>query len=528
MIRSSRTTRVAAALTGCAAMVAAITFSVVGAPAASAATAPSLTQDPAKAAASWLAGRLADASGKPANDGDHMVYPNSGGFFFDGLTADTVYALAAAQVGADKISAVMSYYQANIAAATSVNDTSGTPGPYDGSVAKAALAAIVAGRDPSHFGGYDLLQKLADDSCQSVSAPASQSDFSTPTCPGVGAGRNIFSSVSQSLILIALKRGNKPVTPAQSSYLLSLQCGDGGFTSGTSPTNCSSDVDATAYGVLALTALGGHPTELTKAKDWLLAQRKAGAYWVSQGGPNEDSTGLAVSALDALHVNVDAARHWLYDQQVIEGPTFGPTASRAALTFLGQFNPDDSIKATADGILGMIPGASLLTVDVTGAVAGLPVLPADGDRRFGSVKQGAKQSVAGTGFSVGEKVTAVLHSTPVTVGTATANSHGSVELSFTVPKSLATGGHTVTLTGASSGLVATTAFTVTAAAAAVSPTPSGGSAGTASATGTPAAGEPTLAATGVPLDRMAAAAVVAAGMLLAGAGMLMLGRRRTA
>jgi len=51
-------------------------------------------------------------------------------------------------------------FAAHVAEYTQVNDTGGAPGPSDGQVAKTALAAIVAGADPTSFGGYDLCGQI--------------------------------------------------------------------------------------------------------------------------------------------------------------------------------------------------------------------------------------------------------------------------------------------------------------------------------------------------------------------------------
>jgi hypothetical protein len=78
-----------------------------------------------------------------------------------------------------------------------------------------------------------------------------------------------------------------------------------------------------------------------------------------------------------------------------------------------------------------------------------------------SLAAGDTQTVHGTGFSAGDTVTAVLGATPVDLGTLTADEHGNVDLTFTVPAGTTTGQHTVTLTGAVSG-AASAAFQVTA------------------------------------------------------------------
>ncbi|MGH8960030.1 MAG: hypothetical protein ACRDWT_02295 [Jatrophihabitantaceae bacterium] len=502
-----------------------------------AAPAPSTTTDPAAAAAGWLAQQFVGPSGKPAANGDHLDYPPTPGYgpaYWSGLTASAVFALAAAKVGAGKIDTALGYMARNVATDANLG-TSRTPGPYDGSVATAALAAIVGGADPSAFGGHNLLQALKDDECAAASKPANEKDFTTPTCPAPGAARNIYSSVSESLAILAEARGaaqhgaKYAPSPAAVKYFLLLQCSDGGFTGQTA--KCTKDsaasVDETAYASAALAALGGHASELARANAWLLGQRKPGSYWIVQGGPDVNSTALAVSALAGAGHDVSRSRAWLASQQVTTGPTVGTGATRGALKYQGAFDPSSSIKATADGVLGLAPHASLATLTAAGAARTLPVFALGAGRaRTSSVSQGGTQSVSASGFAAGETVRGVLHSAPVSIGSARASRTGAVSLSFTVPRSLATGSHSVVLTGASSGLSTTSeTFTVTAAPVATTmpattPTTQHGSAEGSSCD--PAQ----LACTGRDGRQTRAEVVLGFGLLVAGAGAVYAGRRR--
>jgi hypothetical protein len=60
-------------------------------------------------------------------------------------------------------------------------------------------------------------------------------------------------------------------------------------------------------------------------------------------------------------------------------------------------------------------------------------------------------------------VAATLHSTPIDLGTTTADDEGAVSLTFTVPADLEPGMHSVDLVGATSGTTVSVAFEVTAA-----------------------------------------------------------------
>ena len=483
------------------------------------ATAPPTTTDPAAAAAGWLAQQFVGAAGTPTPNGDHFNFPG-GTFYWSGLTASAIFALAASGSGDDKIQAAITFMEQNVAADANLGNGD-QPGPYDGSVATAALAGIVAGADPSAFGGIDLLKALKDDECIAVSAPVDQNDFTTPTCPSIGAGRNIFSSVSESLIMLVEARAGVTPTPDALKYFLKLQCSDGGFTIATDPAGCASDVDATGYAAAALRALGGHQAALDNATAWLLAKRNPAGYWVEPPtpGPNTDSTGLGASALDAAGIDAPTSRAWLASQQMTTGPTIGAGASRGALKFQGVFDASSSIKATADGLLGLVPGASLATLTATGATPGTAVLALGAPKTAStSVQQGGTQTVTGFGFSAGEQVSAELHSTPVSLGSVTASKAGTAIVAFTVPTALAPGKHSVVLAGATSGLTSTATFTVTAAPPrAVAPPASA-----------PVTGVPILAATGLDGQQALVDVLIGLGLVAAGAGALYLGRRRRA
>lgn len=113
-------------------------------------------------------------------------------------------------------------------------------------------------------------------------------------------------------------------------------------------------------------------------------------------------------------------------------------------------------------------------------------------------------------FDPGETVNAVIHSTPVAVGSFTANSKGAVAGTVTVPADLPAGAHELILTGATSGVTSTTPFTVAAPVAATITT----------GTAPPSSSLPFTGAVVLPLVG------AAAGLLIAGSVLLLVIRRR--
>jgi hypothetical protein len=524
---STKRTQLTVALLGVLALV------LVNGGRADATTTPtSTTTAPVQAAAGWLATQFEDSTHLPAPTGDHFDNSFGGSFYPNyGENADVIFGLAAAAAGKDKITTALNYLATNLDAYADVSATAG--GPYDGSLAKVALAVEVAGADTTSFGGTNLISKLRSDECTAATAP--YDSFGDTVCVAPGAASNIFSGISEALVILAEVRSGttitpaiplSAITPAAASYFLSLQCSNGGFTSGISACGAgAADLDATSYAIMALAALGGHPTQLANAVSWLHAQQNAAGYWVSQSVPNVNSTGLAVAALASQSVDVSSARSWLLSQQVAAG---APGAG--ALMYAGAFDPttadgtSSSVLATAQGLTGLVENGSLAVLSASGATPGTSAFAPTQTVSAASADQGSTQSVTADGFAAGEQVEAVLHSTPVTVGTAVASASGTVTISFVVPASVAAGAHTLTLTGATSGLSVSSALAVTVAPVAATTTP----ATTTPATTTADTTSDPLGNTG--LNGPVTAELAALGVLsvLGGSGFLLAARRRRA
>ncbi len=480
------------------------------------------TSDPVKAAAGWLGTQFVNDTHLPAPNGDHFdqkygrtYYPNQG------VNADVVFGLAAAKAGADKIDVALGYLADHVDAYSDITN-SDSYGPYDGSVAKLAVAALVAGHDATDFGGYDLLRTLATDECPTAA---------TTCTPGSGA--NIFSSIQEAFVILAEARAGGAHAPTAQAltYFTSLQCASGGFTDKTAACGTgAADTDATSYAIMALHAAGGHPTEVARATAWLAGQRNAGGYWVSQGIPNANSTGLAAAALQGENVDVSAARTWLRSQQQPAG-----AAGAGAIRYDDKLTPtttsgaSPSVLATAQGLTGLVDGGSLATVSALGASAAVPLFAPHASVAAATVHAGTRQTASGSGFVAGEQVVVSVHSTPATVGRATANAAGAVTVAYTLPATLTAGRHSVVLTGQTSGLAASRSITVPA----TGSTTSGGS--TADATSTPgdSSSSAPLADTGQnrsTIDQLSlfGALAIVVGLLLTAAGrrQLAAGRHR--
>jgi hypothetical protein len=137
-------------------------------------------------------------------------------------------------------------------------------------------------------------------------------------------------------------------------------------------------------------------------------------------------------------------------------------------------------------------------VDCTALAGGDPVEP------------GRALDLSWTGFRPGEQVTVVMRSTPVTLGTFTADAAGTVTAAVELPGEVEAGAHTLTFSGPVSGDLVVVPFTVAAAG--------------------PAAASATVPAAEAAPDEEELAPWLAGGLaaLLLGAGGVALHRRRTA
>lgn len=212
---------------------------------------------------------------------DGVEYPQYG------LVADAVLALDAAGTGQSAANEAARQLSQHVVDYVGFGDPTEIAA---GSIAKLLNVAIAQGIDPKAFGGFDLVATLTG-----LEQPNGRfSDVSK-----YGDNSNTFG---QSFALIGLKRAGEPVSPQSTAFLVSRQCGDGGFDLDPNDGGCTSDPDATAMAVQALLAVGGSGAEAGKGLDYLTKKQGADGG-VGGGGPNTganaNSTGLAGQAFVA-------------------------------------------------------------------------------------------------------------------------------------------------------------------------------------------------------------------------------------
>ncbi|QYB15678.1 galactose-binding domain-containing protein [Schaalia turicensis] len=80
-----------------------------------------------------------------------------------------------------------------------------------------------------------------------------------------------------------------------------------------------------------------------------------------------------------------------------------------------------------------------------------------------TAKIGESIEIVGTGFTAGHEISAVLHSDPITIGTALADERGVVRFSYTIPATTPIGSHEIILTDAATGVSVKVPFLIEAA-----------------------------------------------------------------
>lgn len=135
----------------------------------------------------------------------------------------------------------------------------------------------------------------------------------------------------------------------------------------------------------------------------------------------------------------------------------GPPPSGHINPPVAQPTPTTAPRTTAAVRTTAVPPPTTSAAPTTSLAADVAPTPATGCRDCARltggapVAPGARLALSYAGFHPGERVSAVLHSTPVDLGTFTADASGVLAAPVTVPAWLEAGAHTLVLTGAATG-----------------------------------------------------------------------------
>jgi len=259
---------------------------------------------PARAGTAWLSGELKRGLLKN-KEFDFVDY---------GLSIDA--ALAFAELAESrKTKRIAKAVAADVTSYTTGADF-GTDDVYAGATAKAATLAVVAGKNPTSFGGVDLIAQLETlvDPSGRIGDRSEFGDFS--------------NVVGQSYAAWALSEASSVRAGSAVDYLLAQQCAKGYFRlnftadataadqtcKGAPAAQRSPDTDATAIAAMALHEVGSGQkvrTAIKRSAAWLAdAQRKNGGFGggTTTSKPNTNSTGLAGWVLGGLGFKEPAAK----------------------------------------------------------------------------------------------------------------------------------------------------------------------------------------------------------------------------
>jgi hypothetical protein len=310
---------------------------------------PAAATTPTNSAAGWLAGQLVDGERFEAVF-DGVAYPDQG------LTIDAVLAFAAAKVADTHATKATAWLARPEILTGYIGD--GTEA-YAGATAKLAYLAQVRGKNPTSFGGVDLVARL-----RGLQAPSGR--FSDRSAWG-----DFSNAFSQSFALLALTRTAAGAPASGAAYLAAGRCSDGGFPVQFEQPTCTSEVDATAFAVQALIAVGRY-TDAAPGVRWLASKQATDGSFADAGGvANANSTGLAAQALLA------AGRPfaWLKARSFLLTLQVGcPLPDRGAIAYTAAgFDPSTAPRATAQAVPGLtVSGLATLTAAGSRPTAPVP------------------------------------------------------------------------------------------------------------------------------------------------------------
>jgi hypothetical protein len=252
---------------------------------------------PAGHGATWLAGQLSSKG---------LIH--NGQFDIDdyGLTADTALGLDAIGGHPHAVRKIRRALAQHVANYTTGVDFGSPTDRYAGAIAKLLVVAQDTGARARHFGGFNVVKRLA-----------ARVSTTSPT-KGRIEDRSSFgdnaNTIGQIFAVRGLLRANSPLAKSARHFLLEQQCGQGffrlDFNTDKSAANqaCTrqspADTDVTALAVIELWRFRSQSGALVKSLDaaskWLQRHQAANGSF-GGGGPtsaaNTNSTGLAGWAL---------------------------------------------------------------------------------------------------------------------------------------------------------------------------------------------------------------------------------------
>lgn len=375
---------------------AALSVGALIAPSASAApaAAPSLTgtdSTPSQIAAHWLAKEFTNG----------LMVGASGPDF--GLTLDAGFALSTVPGHDREVTAINNAVEARIA--EYVGD--GTKESYVGPLAKAAAFARTAGKNPTSYGGVNLVTRIEERTADAAAPGATPNPIAGRVSDKSEFG-DFANAIGQSYAVRALSLASSKEAGAARDFLLRQQCASGFFRlnfdkPASANQSCAegvagseADPDVTSLVVMNLIGSRDNSPEvkdaLARAGTWLAArQRGSGAFRAGPGVAriNTNSTALGGYALGLLK-NRDAALKaavWVRRLQPVD--KFKCRSALTPETGAVAYRPESLSAAKTGGISTDARGEWRRAT--AQAILGLQYAPASNDKlRIESVRRQAR------------------------------------------------------------------------------------------------------------------------------------------
>lgn len=351
--------------------------------------------------AKWLEDQLTDG----------LVFNEQFEFTDYGLSLDVFFALDALDVRPKTRAAILDAF-----------DTEGENylegfGTSAGAYGKLSTAVQAGGRQTDDVDGIDLITTL--ESLVVTEGPE------TGRAKDVSEFPDNSNSIGQSFVVRALDTAGSEFADESISFLLQQQCDEGFFrllmTEGDGTYSCDGtpeaafSVDATAFGVMALTQVGGQEAAIADALDWLESIQNDNGSFGDEGVANSNSSGLAAGVLAA------AGRSAAADAGAAFVSTLLATDLSAGGTALDAELGAIAFDAAAFEV-GRIDGITVESRDqwiraTTQAAIGLDALaPLTVTTPSGYVAAGSKARVKVKGLEAGEPFTVSIGKREVAVG----------------------------------------------------------------------------------------------------------------
>ena len=342
-----RTYKRAAALAAAGALCA-ITLSPVT---AEATVSPSATD-----AGKWLAGELED--GLINSDSEYGTFTDYG------LLLDVLFALQAADTQGPAQDAIVSALRKNVL--NYISSSYDAPeARYAGASAKLLVAAQEAGKNPTSFGGQNLVETVEKSVTDSGRVKDQNTNFD-----------DYANMLGESFALESLAEAKSAKVASVRDFVRAQQCGNGSFPLKFDDCDKGS-VDATAVAVDSMIAAkadgtSGLENTIEDAVRWLGDQQGSdGSFGSDEDLPssNSNSTGLAARALAETGKTAAArkAAAWMFDIQAtaanagdklkgdLGAVAVGPVQfSDGYAKGIEKFSRGEWVRATAQAILGLI------------------------------------------------------------------------------------------------------------------------------------------------------------------------------